>query len=147
MVRVCANHALARCEQENRLSGREAESHADGPFPAAGSAREGEPGRELDTLPEQPELSEVLEAEIVEAEPENTEPISATNPHVADGYTPDGFPTLDYVRQRIAASLGAEEVFDQSASAVGEEARQEALRQAAAARLAVLREGLARDER
>ncbi|EFV11944.2 hypothetical protein [Segniliparus rugosus] len=128
------------------MSGCEAESSPGGPLRATANAGEGGPARELDTLPEPSELSEVFEAEIVEAGTAGPEPDPTANPHVADGYTPDGFPTLDYVRQRIAASLGAEEAFARPDPAADEAAQQEALRQAAAARLAGLRDDLARDE-
>ncbi|MGL6235012.1 MAG: hypothetical protein ACRC20_06675 [Segniliparus sp.] len=126
-------------------SGREAESRPDGPPSAAGAPEGAERGRELALLPGGSEPIEIVEAELVDAEPESI-PAPPLGLPAADGYTPGGVPTLDYVRQRIATSLAAEEVFGQSAPAVSEEARQEELRRAASEKLADLRAELDRDK-
>ncbi|ADG99273.1 hypothetical protein Srot_2842 [Segniliparus rotundus DSM 44985] len=132
------------------MPGRDAETPADRPFDATTSPEGGEPGRELDILAEQPEPFEVVDAEAVDEAPVRPDaadrpgasPRARDNATVPDGYTPDGTPTLSYVRQRIAASLAGQEVFDQSAPAANEEARQAALHHAAAEKLKSLRESL-----
>ena len=126
--------------------GRGAESRPHGaPVPAEGSEA-ADPGRELALLPGGPGPIEIVEAELVDDEPAGagSQPPRSLPP--ADGYTPDGVPTLDHVRRRIATGLAAEEAFGQSDPAAQEAARHEALRRAAAEKLASLREELARPD-
>jgi hypothetical protein len=146
------------------LPGRDAETQKDGSFDATTSSEGGEPGRELNILAEEPEHFEIVDAEPVDAEPVSAEHVDeATERHgapdrpgaphgalvnepVPDGYTPDGTPTLSYMRQRIAASLAAQETFDQSTPAANEETRQAALRHAASEKLKSLRESLGQQD-
>lgn len=123
---------------------REAASPLGGPPAPADSATMAGLGRELARLPGGCGPIEIVEAELVDDEPGAATVAPPKGLPAADGYTPAGVPTLDHVRQRIAAGLAEQEAPGQRAPEAGEAARQAALRLAAEEKLASLRKDLAK---
>lgn len=116
------------------------------PIPTIGPVRVAYGGTVSDTSPPEPPPDEPVYGEIVDDPAVTPVPV----PPEQTGYTPGGVPTFDYVREKIetafGTSMGAAELASETPEGRSVEEQYEARQQAAAERLAQIRESMKNEQ-